>query len=340
MPMRRSLAIGALALLVAGAMIWPLPALATFRSQNASSAPEHLVVGVVRNDGLLLPFAAFDGRKWSAPWPSGIGGPGGPDLPVSAASIPDKWWGGDQPGSWNLWPRDAGSPRRITLQSLAMMRVGASRQLGFRTDQPPVPPPVPPFALPFPKVGLAIAGDAQLAPIASVSSLSAQWKTLTASLRQEIDKAEERSIRLLHGNARWNHPFKPEQRARVQPELEAWYVSRLPDSPVNLSYVEAVKKYPALPADDGCGLETFVSGWLHYGDGQQSLHAQLKAVITYCDRRSVSYMLPFGQLRLAGKAYWVVQMSGRDHEWYAVAEGGPDQVKYVAEYQAGRIPFE
>ena len=65
-----------------------------------------------------------------------------------------------------------------------------------------------------------------------------------------------------------------------------------------------------------------------------------KAVITYCDRRSVSYMLPFGQLRLAGRTHWVVQMSGRDHEWYAVIEGRPDEVKYVAEYQAGRLLFE
>lgn len=329
-----------LGLLAAGAVVSALPPVAAAPSQGASSAREHVVLGVVRSDGLLLPFAAFDGRKWSAPWPSGIGGPGAPDLPVSVASVPEKWWGGDQPGPWNLWPRNADSPRRITLQSLAMMRVGANRQLGFRTDQPPVPPPVPPFELPYPKLGLAVAGDAQLAPIGSVSPLTAEWKTLAASLRQEIDKAEERSIRLLHGNAGWNHPFKPPQRARVQPELEAWYVSRLPDTPVNVSYVEAVKKYPVLPADDGCGLETFVSGWLQHGDAQQNLHVRLKAVITYCDRRSVSYMLPFGQLRLAGKAYWVVQMSGRDHEWYAVAESARDSVKYVAEYQAGRIPFE
>ena len=215
-----------------------------------------------------------------------------------------------------------------------------NRRLGFRTDRPPVLPPVPPFELPFPKIGVAIAGDAQLEPISTVSALSPPWRTFTASLRGEIDKAEERSIRTLRGGARWDHPFKPEARAKVQAELEAWYIGRLADSSVNLSYVEIVKKYPLLPADEGCGLETFVSGWVHHEDGQRNPRARLKAVITYCDRRSVSYMLPFGQLRLAGRTHWIVQMSGRDHEWYAVIEGRLDEVKYVAEYQAGRLPLE
>jgi hypothetical protein len=169
--------------------------------------------------------------------------------------------------------------------------------------------------------------------------LAPQWKTFTVSLRNEINKAEERSIATLRGTG-WNHPFKLEARAKVPQELEAWYIARLPDSSINLSYIEIVKKYPLLPADEGCGLETFVSGWIHHEDGPQKPRNLLKAVITYCDRRSVSYMLPFGQLRLSGRTHWVVQMSGRDHEWYAVIEGRADEVKYVAEYQAGRLPLE
>jgi hypothetical protein len=327
-------------MLAAAAALSPLPSLVAAPAQPSDTSGGRLVVAVVRNDALLLPFAAFDGRRWSTPWPGQIGGPGTPDLPANLASVPAKWWGGEDPGPWNLWPRGVEAATRIALQSPVMMRVGSSRQLGFRTDQRPVLPPVPPFELPFPKVGVAIAGDAKLEPIASVSPLVPQWRTFTTSLRQEIDKAEERSIRALRGAARWNHPFKPEARAKVQPELEAWYVGRLAGSSINLSYVEVVKKYPLLPADEGCGLETFVSGWVHHDNGQQNPRAKLKAVITYCDRRSVSYMLPFGQLQLAGRMHWIVQMSGRDHEWYAVIECRPDEVKYVAEYQAGRLPLQ
>jgi hypothetical protein len=219
-----------------------------------------------------------------------------------------------------------------------MMLVGSSRQLGFRTDQRPVLPPVPPFVLPFPKIGIAIAGDAQLGALASVSSQAPRWKTFTAALQADLDKAEDRALSGLSG--RWVHPFKRDVRLEVQPELEAWYTTKLLDGPVSVSYVEVVKKYPLLPADEGCGLETFFSGWVHHDEAQPKPRSRLRAVITYCDRRGVSYMLPFGQLQLAGKTHWVVQMSGRDHEWYAVVEVRPDSVKYVAEYQAGQLLFE
>ena len=41
-----------------------------------------------------------------------------------------------------------------------MVPIGMARQVGFRTNHPPVLPPVPPFELPFPKIGVAVAGDA------------------------------------------------------------------------------------------------------------------------------------------------------------------------------------
>jgi hypothetical protein len=328
----RTSALVALAALVA--------AVATFAASGQPPSPtSHLVVAVLRNDGLLLPFAAFDGRKWSAPWPSSVDRYSG-DLPVNLASVPRGWWGGEPPGAWTLWPRNGDPSRALALQTPVMIRVGISRQLGFRTDQPPVLPPVPPFVLPFPKVGVALAGDARVAPIASVSAMSPTWKVFADALRPEIAKAEERSISALNGSARWRHPFNREARRRVQSELEAWYVTPLAGSARRLSYIEAIKKYPVLPEDDGCGLETYVSGWVHHDEGQTNLRARLRAVITYCDRRRVSYMLPFGQLEVAGKTHWIVQMSGRDHEWYAIVEGRPDEVKYVAEFQAGRVLFE
>ena len=327
-----------LALAAVAATVSIFPALADAPAQSSSQASGRLVVGVLRNDGLLLPFAAFDGRKWSTPWPSALSGR---ELPVSLASVPRGWWGGEEPGAWRVWPRGGEAARAITLQSPVMMRVGISRQLGFRTDHPPVLPPVPPFELPFPKVGVAVAGDVTVSPIPSVSPLSPPWKAFPAALRADIEKAEDRSISALRGRAGWNHPFNRDARRKVPPQLEAWYATALADSStVSMSYVEVVKKYPVLPEDDGCGLETFVSGWVHTLPDQQNPRARLQAVITYCDRRSVSYMLPFGQIQVAGRTHWIVQMSGRDHEWYAIVEGRPEQLKYVAEYRAGGAPFE
>jgi hypothetical protein len=309
---------------------------------GAQRRSDHLVLAVVRNDGILLPFAEFHGRKWSAPWPS-LQRPFGPatiEVPVNLASVPRDWWGGEEPGEWRLWPRNAETPRPLSLSSPVMLQIGRIRQIGFRTDQPPVLPPVPPFELPFPKVGVAVAGDAVVEPIASVSALSAAWKAFAEVLGRDIIAAEERAIGAIKAGAGWSHPFKRDARAAVVPELEAWYVTSLPGVEERMSYVEAVKKYPVQPEDDGCGLETFVSGWVfHDGAQRQTSKARLTAVVTYCDRRGVSYMLPFGQLRVNDRAHWIVQMSGRDHEWYAVIEGTPGKAKYVAEFQAGSAPL-
>jgi hypothetical protein len=82
----------AFGLFAAVAGIASLRPLAAAPPQPSSGSTGHLVVAVVRNDGLLLPFAAFDGRKWSAPWPGEIGGSASPELPVSLGSVPPKWW--------------------------------------------------------------------------------------------------------------------------------------------------------------------------------------------------------------------------------------------------------
>jgi hypothetical protein len=304
-------------------------------------ASGHLVLAVVRNDGILLPFAAFNGRKWSAPWPvlQRNFGPNSIELPVNLASVPREWWGGNEPGDWRLWPRNSEISRPLTLLTPVMMRIGLTRQVGFRTDQPPVLPPVPPFELPFPKIGIAVAGGTPLTSIASVSSFAPTWKTFAEALRADINKAEERALGAIGASTNWRHPVKREVRGTVIPELEAWYVTAVGTGDERLSYVEAVKNYPVQSEDDGCGLETFASGWVHHDGQQQKIKTRLSAVVTYCDRRGVSYMLPFGLIRVNDRVHWIVQMSGRDHEWYAVVEGTPDRARYVAEFQAGMVPL-
>ena len=64
----------------------PLAAGDTVSQPAASSASRHLVLGMVRNDGILLPFGAFDGRQWSAPWPVIDRVGGAPELPVNLAA--------------------------------------------------------------------------------------------------------------------------------------------------------------------------------------------------------------------------------------------------------------
>jgi hypothetical protein len=258
-------------------------------------------------------------------------------LPVNLTSVPREWWGREVPSEWRLWPREgAAVPFKPIVPVMTV--VGRTRAIGLRTDYPVGQPNVFPLEFPFPKEGLAVGGSATIEPIAIVSRLAPAAAQLLARLRPDIDRAEDDTIRALGSRADWSHPFDREARTKTTPQLEAWYSSALAQPGYSVHYIEAAKKYPPQAEDRGCGLETFVSGWVYPNSRDARLKTELKAVVTYCDRDKASYMLPFGQLRVRNRTHWVFQMSGQDHEWYAVAELMPGKSRYVAEYQAGSIP--
>jgi hypothetical protein len=295
---------------------------------------DRLLLGVMRRDGVIVPFAFFDGG-WSIPWPSAIRNL---ELPVTLDSVPKKWWGGELPASWTFWPIGSGEPTRVTPVAPVVIMAGRERRLGLRTTVTSSEPLPSPFELPFPKEGLAVAGDAKVEAIAIVSSKAAPWRDLSAALQADFADAEERAIRRVQSGAGWTHPVSREKRRTVVTELESWYTSTLAQPGFGVSYVEAVKKYAPEPEDDGCGLETFISGWVFTNTRQPRPKTDLSAKITYCNREGVSYMLPLGLLRLKNRTHWVFQISSWEAEWYEVVEATPGRVRYVAEYNGGGRP--
>jgi hypothetical protein len=299
--------------------------------QAQQEAREPFTLGVLRADGILVPFASFDGDDWKRGWPADLGGR---DLPATLDAVPRGWWGGAPPAAWQVWKPEGKEPEPFKTLSLITFDIGQFRRLGIRTDRKPVPVDGPPFQVPYPKLGLAVSGNVRLEPIVTVSRLGSAWRDLLAGIGPALARAEEQTISGLRVNAQWNHPVHKQDRARVAPELEAWYTSELPAREGHVSYIEAVKKYPPQPRDEGCGLETVITGWILQKPNDKP-KPTLKAVVTYCDRERTSYMLPFGRIVAGNRAHWVFQMSGRDHEWYAVAEVTPGRVRYVAEYHGG-----
>src|SRR6187399_3630635 len=51
-------------------------------------------LAALRRDGVIIPFASFDGKAWGLHWPeSDATAP----LPISLADVPKKWWGPQGP---------------------------------------------------------------------------------------------------------------------------------------------------------------------------------------------------------------------------------------------------
>jgi hypothetical protein len=310
-----------------------MPQTPSGRSEAARS--QQINLGVLRADGILVPFAAFDGGDWKTSWPADISGR---EVPVTLTSVPGEWWAGAEPEQWKLFSGDDKPIATFKAITPAMIMIGQQRRLGLRTDRSPEPPTPPPFVLPFPKSGLAVSGDVEVKSIPSVSRSGPGPGQLVQSIRRELNEAEERTVNGIRTNTSWKHPFDKTARVRVEPQIEAWYSTALPEPGVFVSYIEAVKKYPPQPKDDGCGLETFITGWVHQDEKQTRPRTALKAAVMYCDRDTASYMLPLGQLQVRNRVHWIFQMSGRDHEWYAAAEVTRTRIRVVAEYFAGGLP--
>jgi hypothetical protein len=284
-------------------------------------------LGVLRRDGAVIPFAAFDG-SWSAPWPAGLHET---ELPISIDDIPRKWWGKAGPArEWSRWS-DGVQRGTVRLDRPQPLRIMCTTRIGLRSDYRSSEPVPPPFAQPYPKDGLVVSGPQAVDALQMLPLASPEWAEMESTLQRPFDNAEERTLTQITG---WSHAYGRKERTRVPIAIEALYRAPIDSGEWLAYYVEAVRKYPPKPEDEGCGLITSVNGWILVKPGGKASF-DLGAHVTYCDRKGVTYMLPLGLVRTQGRSYWVYQMSGYRREWYVVAKPSQHAVELRVEYGAG-----
>jgi hypothetical protein len=301
-------------------------------ADRQTEAADGGLVAVLRRDGLLLPFASFDRGKWKTPWPASARGR---ELPISARDVPDSWWGDAPHDGWRAVLLD-GSDQALDAGDPIVIPAGCDRKIALRTGYQSAEPLPPAPMDPFPKDGLATTGGASIEPITRVSANAPEAIALAKLLTPELDRVEDAAISSIANRTGWKHPVREQDRHALSVRMDAWYRAPLDDPEIMVSWVELVRSYPPGPGDEGCGLETFFSGWVlrrrtEPGKARVDLHAR----VTYCDRKDVLYMLPFGRLKSGGDWFWIYQLSGWDAEWYTVTRVDAVRPKTVAEFYGG-----
>jgi hypothetical protein len=328
--------VACLSLLAVCTLAQPTPQEPPRPAPDAPQVPSHDgrgALAVLRRDGVMFPFASFNKDSWRVSWPGILSRV---EIPVTLPAVPNRWWGTETPDEWraHLLSGETLPIEPLTPVTFSTM---CSRRLGIRTSYrsalslPPVP------VEPFPKDGIAVSGNVPLEPIERMDPSSAEWTALSVALLNDFNRAEDQTVRGVAMNASWRHPIPAAERRKMPIRLESWYRSPSGEPGWTVSYIEAVRAYPPGPEDNGCGLETLVSGWLHHQDGVMKRRTNLRGKVTYCDRVGATYMLPFGRIRPRDRTYWVFQMSGWEVEWYDVAEVGPEKVRHVVEVYAGGL---
>jgi hypothetical protein len=308
----------------------------------APPAPKQapFALAMLRRDGLLIPFASYDGQ-WKNHWPP----PGKPeDMPLSAADIPKAWWPDKKAiTAWNVSGIGNGpvNLRPLQVKGVNWFRAGCVQAIALITDYRPMTLPPPPRVRPYPKDALAFSGDVTIDRIDIVGPKDSVVKALEDALPAEVDKKEDTTIESIgHG---WKHSYMREERKKVPISLEALY--RVPKGYEgrNLYYFEAVKRY-FMPKDNQlwrmksmvpgvkqepepertCDLVTFASGF--FALTPQGLIGDLnaKVSISSCDYAQARFMLPLGTVVIDDVRHWIVQWSNPAFESYAILKPNKD----------------
>jgi len=293
-------------------------AIAVAASLGAAAGGDGFAAAVLRRDGILLPFAAFDGKRWSHPWPAAQRA-GDLMVPISLSAVPKSWWGPTPPlHEWQAFLPGGARALRVTQPDWVESHCG--RHVGLRTDYQSTAPPPPRTAQPYPKDGLATSPPHSVEPIEIVPVTAVELRTLLPVLLTQFNEAERRV------EQEYGHPITRRAREGILPTVEAVYAYG--DSP-RIYYVEAIRPYRRLGQTiDECTAVGSGTGWfIREAAGVRSLTTVVD-VLT-CRRDAGSYMLPLGVLRLNDRLYWLAQFSGWDHERYVVVEIKKKSVEVV-----------
>src|SRR5262245_38008147 len=199
-------------------------------AMTVRAADPPFAAGILRRDGVIIPFAVFDGKSWSNHWPK-------PSLdltvPTDVGSVPTKWWGdaGAQ-REWQLWIGTA-EPQTVKVVQPDWVDAYCVRQIGLHTDYRPLQLPPPPTEQPYPKDGLALAPPRAIERTAVVPPTSPEANSMLVELKEAFNRAERQPA------GKVAHPVSKEVRENQDPKIEAVYSH---GSEPRVFYVEATRE--------------------------------------------------------------------------------------------------
>jgi hypothetical protein len=275
---------------------------------DVPSAAGSFALGVLRRDGIVIPFATFDGRRWRHDWPPPRESV---EVPAALRDVPGRWWGPLGPmETWQAWI-GAAAPRALRVRQPDWFAAHCYQQVGLRTDYWPSERPPGSDAQPYPKDGLAVSPAQRVESIAVVEPASDEARSLLPAVTAAFNRAERET------EDRFGHPIARRAREGVEPAIEAVYA--LGGFP-RVYYVESVRSYRRLgQRADECTGVAFGTGWfIREGESVRSL--EMAVDVLPCNRYGASYMLPLGAMRIGDRLFWLAQFSGWDHERFAVIE--------------------
>ena len=288
----------------------------------AATQADRFALAIVRLDGRLVPFAAYDAGTWERAWPE-------PDRTVAAGTMPDSiasvWQkrGEPVPLAWRVLPIAGGRTIAARVTGVDVAEAHCERQAALTTGLPPRKDNHH-----AQKMGVAIDADLPLGAIASVGASDPTWAAAAQVVGRTFDRLELATA-LATGEV-----VARETPAPVARITALFREAAAPDSPL---YFIAEKKFrtPRYPQDPTCGARTIVTGFLTRTPNGPLTLRDPRVFLTNCDAKTALRSIPLAALHTSDRVFWVLLQRGYESEAFAVADIGPDEIRYPISVRGG-----
>lgn len=297
-------------------------------SLSVSAETTAFLIGVLRSDGVIVPFASYDGSQWDTPWPAA-------DSPADTTlktldAIPKKWFAPLEtiPREWYIRTRTGGF-QAMRVDRPAVVKSRRSDLWGLAADivKNTENDPREPHSGIVLKDGIALSRNIQTRPVAALGKESEEWRIFQQVIREAFSTAEDKK----------GHPLSREVREREELTFPVMYRGTEAADGSAVCYFEASRNYVAaglLPGTSPSGI-SILRGWLRRDrTGSISfIHREFSSERFIALREPAC--VPLGILNLGGNALWVVQEQERGSELYRILEVGRTEVRVIAEMFGG-----
>lgn len=297
-------------------------ALAASATANPSGQPLTFAVAIVRPDGAIVPFAAYDDGRWERAWPEA-------DNAIERAGTIDgtqSIWhkrGERVPRDWTVWPASGAPSIQARVNGIEVAEAHCVGQLALKTNLRPTKAEHPA------KYGVAVDSSIPVGPIDEVIESNSVWKSAEQVILSNFSKLEAEKVQTQRSAE------LPRETPRPVARMTALYrEAKSLDSPL---YFVAEKKYrtPLSPQYPSCQRITVMTGWLvPTAAGALSLR-DAKVFLSDCDEKEVRTAIPLAAVHVAKQVFWVLQEHGYEDETYLIAEIGSTGVQYRLEVNGG-----
>lgn len=271
------------------------------RRQNGAS----LMVSMLREEGVLVPFAQYRNETWSGP--------------KSLADSASPWFerGGSLSTRWYFWP----SPDSPTvLKATKAVRVESHCQTIWALQSNLPKPPV--GVGHDDNIGVALNVNQKVENLIKLESETSESVDVSLLVNFAFEKTERTRI-----------PKPNPSRVGTPATLQKLYRSRARVKGQHIYYFEAAKQYGS--ADPTCNDVSFFKGWILKQSNGSPVLVSSHLAFTDCDMKTERSTLPFGVIVINDRTFLIAQEHGYEDESYVVFEIRGSRIRRLLEVSGG-----